>query len=355
MFSMEDLMNMHKYSSDEGVIKAEGFFAEAKKTKKETGKEFRLAHIAKMMTDVINPMNIKRPSMKSDKYSDIIKKIDATYGDFSKFENYKDIKSLITTAEVVASSDSKKQSKHINTAKNALKLLTDNKKDFAKAYKGDKKNKSSLEFITDRGKTKADNALVITYRTLVLGLILETNIIAKAMVVGLSTEKEVKSFDEYVNSSRFFETFRDKLSKIVDDKDMGKLISKAGDITLIGESTNMYGEAVLNVSEVTYIAEVSLVDISLLLKLGLAGLMYKICGIFRFLIYITLYCKYSIDEKIKEIKNILEFYNNSANDRLNGQEEIEDKVTQTTVDDVRTFEKAEADVNNIHVDKEFDF
>jgi len=355
-FDIEDKRAIQDFSSVAGAVAVEDMFAEATKNKKESenSKEFRLSHISKMMTTVINPFNIKTASMRTDKYDSAVSTIDASKGDFTKYSNYKELKTLIETASVVASSESKKQSKHIETAKDTIKLLTDNRKDFIKAYNGKGGKKNATMFSSDNSKDKVDNALVITYRTLVLALIVETNLIAKAMVVGLTSEKEVKSFDEYVNSSKFFEKYRSNLHSIVHDKDIKVLISKVGDVTLIGESMQYFGNSIIGTSESTCIAEVSLVDVSLLLKLGVAKLMYKICSVFRFLIYIALYTKYSMDEKIDEIKKVLDFYNGDADIRSSQQEALEDKLVQSKVDDIKTFQNGEKDNATIEADTGFE-
>ena len=97
-------------------------------------------------------------------------------------------------------------------------------------------------------------------------------------------------------------------------------------------------------------SEVSLQDVAFLFKLGVAKLAYKICGLFRFLIYMVLVGKYSLEARLAEMKNVRAYSQKDLSAKMKDDDEkFMNTLVDMRVDDIKVGGDAEKDVSSIKI------
>lgn len=313
---------VESYSASEMHPKIFSLYAEAKEEK--AGNNFKIGHLAALFGLSTNPDKVRKPGVSSTKYNDGTKYIENTEGDIKKLKGYVDIMKLLDAAKVV--SDSSGKSEYLLQTIKMHDTIVERKADFQKGYK----NK--------------DKVITTVYEILVSAFIYRVDIIAGAMVATIENPK--MTIDAYIDKTKGWKELFFRSNEVLKDKDLKALIQKST-MELKAEAVMQYAESIADLTQ--YYSEVSLQDVSLIMKLGLAKIAYKLCGLIRFIIYIGLYSGYYIVDRIESIKQILAYYSADTEKRLKDEDKISAMISEKRIDDIKIFDDAEKDVNSIKV------
>lgn len=313
---------VENYSSSELHPRIFSLYGEAKEEK--GGNNFKIGHLAAIFGLATNPDKVRKPGVSTTKYSDGNKYVSNSEGDIKKLKDYVDIMKLLDAAKVV--SDSSGKSEFLKQTIELHDMLAANKAYFAKGYKF------------------KDNISQAIYENLAMAFIYRADIIAGAMVATIENPKV--TMDAYIEKTKGWKELFARSNEILKDKDLKILIQKST-MELKAEAVMEYAETTADL--IQYYSEVSLQDVSLIMKLGLAKIAYKLCGLIRFIIYIGLYSGYYVVDRIESIKKILSYYSADAENRLKQEDKISAMISEKRIDDIKVFDSAEKDVNSMKV------
>lgn len=313
---------VESYSASELHPKIFSLYGEAKEEK--GGNNFKIGHLVAIFGLATNVDKVRKPGVSSTKYSDGNKYISNSEGDIKKLKDYVDLMKLLDAAKTVAESSGK--SEFLKQTVELHDMLVTNKPYFAKGYKF------------------KDNISVAIYENLAAAFIYRVDIIASAMVATIENPKV--TMDAYIEKTKGWKELFFRSNEVLRDKDLKVLIQKST-MELKAEAMVEYAENLADLTQ--YYSEVSLQDVSLIMKLGLAKIAYKLCGLIRFIIYIGLYSGYYIADRLDSIKKILSYYSADAESRLKNEDKVSAMLTEKRIDDIKVFDSADKDVNAMKV------
>ena len=289
-------------------------------------KDFQIGHLAFMVGEGIDPNAIRKMGSSITQYNEAIKVIDASAGNIKAMKNYEDMKAILNGCKLYT--EAVKKSKYLEETMNLMELLEENATHFQKAYK-----KQYSMF----AKT--------VYRGLVMSLVVECSALSITFVAVQADAKV--DMDTYIDKTAGWKDLFRRTADVINDKDMKKLIAGAG-IELKAEAVDYYATSIAN--NATMYSEVSLQDVAFLFKLGVAKLAYKICGLFRFLIYMVLVGKYSLEARLAEMKNVMAYSQKDLSAKMKDDDEkFMNTLVDIRVDDIKTGGDAEKDVSSIKI------
>ena len=279
-----------------------------------------------MVVEGIDPNAIRKMGASITQYNEAIKLIDASAGNVKALRNYEDLKAILNGCKLYT--EAVKKSKYLQETMDLMELLEENATHFQKAYK---KNYSMF------AKT--------VYRGLVISLIVECSALAVTFVAVQADAKV--DMDTYIDKTAGWKDLFRRTADVITDKDMKKLIAGAG-VELKAEASQEYATSIAN--NATLYSEVSLQDVAFLFKLGVAKLAYKICGLFRFLIYMVLVGKYSLEARLAEMKNVMAYSQKDLSAKMKDDDEkFMNTLVDMRVDDIKVGGDAEKDVSSIKI------
>ena len=289
-------------------------------------KDFQIGHLAFMVGEGIDPNTIRKMGASVTQYAEAMKSIDASAGNIKALKSYEDLKAILNACKLYT--EAVKKSKYLQETQDLMSLLEDNASSFQKAYK---KNFSMFS------KT--------VYRGLVLSLIVECSALS---VTFIAVQADAKvDMDAYIDKTAGWKDLFRRTADIISDKDMKKLIAGSG-IELKAEACQEYATSIAN--NATLYSEVSLQDVALLFKLGVAKLAYKICGLFRFLIYLVLVSKYSLEARLNEMKNVIAYSQKDLSAKVSDDDEkLMNTLVDMRVDDIKCAGDAEKEVSSMKI------
>ena len=286
-------------------------------------KDFQIGHLAFMVGEGIDPANVRKMGASLTQYNEATKMIDASQGDIKKLKAYGDIVDILNACTLYT--EAVKKSKYLSETKQLLEILEDNAQAFAKSYKKD---------FSIFAKT--------VYRGLVMSLIIESCALA---ITYVAVQHDAKvDMDTYIEKTAGWKDLFRRTEDIIDDKDIKKLISGAG-IELKAEAIDEYSKNIAN--NIHLYSEVSLQDVAFLFKLGVAKLAYKICGLVRWLIYMVLVSKYSLEARLAEMKKIIEYSKKDLSQKVSDEDKLMDNLVDIRVNDIAVMGDAEKDVSTL--------
>ena len=287
-------------------------------------KDFQIGHLAFMVGEGIDPNAIRKMGASITQYNEAVKLIDASAGNVKALRNYEDLKAILNGCKLYT--EAVKKSKYLQETMDLMELLEENATHFQKAYK---KNYSMF------AKT--------VYRGLVLSLIVECSALAVTFVAVQADAKV--DMDTYIDKTAGWKDLFRRTADVITDKK--KLIAGAG-VELKAEASQEYATSIAN--NATLYSEVSLQDVAFLFKLGVAKLAYKICGLFRFLIYMVLVGKYSLEARLAEMKNVMAYSQKDLSAKMKDDDEkFMNTLVDMRVDDIKVGGDAEKDVSSIKI------
>ena len=286
-------------------------------------KDFQIGHLAFMVGEGIDPANIRKMGASLTQYNEAAKMIDASQGDIKKLKAYGDIVDILNACTLYT--EAVKKSKYLSETKQLLEILEDNAQAFAKSYKKD---------FSIFAKT--------VYKGLIMSLIVESCALA---ITYVAVQHDAKvDMDTYIEKTAGWKDLFRRTEDIIDDKDIKKLISGAG-IELKAEAIDEYSKNIAN--NIHLYSEVSLQDVAFLFKLGVAKLAYKICGLVRWLIYMVLVSKYSLEARLAEMKKIIEYSKKDLSQKVSDEDKLMDNLVDIRVNDIAVMGDAEKDVSTL--------
>ena len=286
-------------------------------------KDFQIGHLAFMVGEGIDPNNIRKMGSSITQYNEAIKLIDASAGNVKALRNYEDLKAILNGCKLYT--EAVKKSKYLEETMTLMELLEENAPHFQKAYK-----KQYSMF----AKT--------VYRGLVMSLIVESCALA---ITYVAVQHDAKvDMDTYIEKTAGWKDLFRRTEDIIDDKDIKKLISGAG-IELKAEAIDEYSKNIAN--NIHLYSEVSLQDVAFLFKLGVAKLAYKICGLVRWLIYMVLVSKYSLEARLAEMKKIIEYSKKDLSQKVSDEDKLMDNLVDIRGNDIAVMGDAEKDVSTL--------
>lgn len=313
---------VESYSASEMHPKIFSLYAEAKEEK--AGNNFKIGHLAALFGLSTNPDKVRKPGVSITKYSEGQKYISGTEGDIKKLKGYVDLMKLLDAVKTVSESSGK--SEYLRQTIELHDNIVLKKSDFQKGYKW------------------KDHVIMTIYEVATSAFIYRVDILAGAMVATIENPKV--TIDGYIEKTKGWKAFFMRSNDVLNDKELKTLIQRAT-VDLKAEAIMQYAESIADLTQ--YYSEVSLQDVSLIMKLGLAKVAYKLCGLARFIIYIGLYSGYYIVDRIESIKQILAYYSADTEKRLKDEDKISAMISEKRIDDIKVFNDAEKDVNSIKV------
>ena len=286
-------------------------------------KDFQIGHLAFMVGEGIDPSNIRKMGASLTQYNEALKMIDASQGDIKKLKAYGDIVDILNACTLYT--EAVKKSKYLTETKQLLNILEENAQAFTKAYKKD---------FSLFAKT--------VYRGLVMSLIVEACALA---ITYVAVQHDAKvDMDTYIEKTVGWKDLFRRTADIIDDKDIKKLISSAG-IELKAEACEEYSKSIAN--NIHLYSEVSLQDVAFLFKLGVAKLAYKICGLIRWLIYMILVSKYTLEARLAEMKKIVDYSKKDLSQKVDDEDKLMNNLVDIRVNDIAVMGDAEKDVSGL--------
>lgn len=320
-FDLDTMYVMSKWSDNKLATKIAKMYHEAD----DKGDKLQIAHLSFVMTNVIDPAYLKTVGGSVTKWNDLAKTVDNTGGDIKKIKDYDKLIAAQESAYLIC--DATKSTKYMGQHQELYKTIIDNTSSFTKGYKKD----SSITKLIYQ-------SLVITW--------LEGLFVLTAASLAVQNVPNM-TVDKYIEKTEGWKSLYDRANAVLTDKDFKKLITASSDTMLKAEAIDMYAEEIAR--HCTVYSEVSLQDVALLIKLGLAKTCYVLFGLLRFLIFSVLVSKYQIEDKIESIKEIMRFNNADLASRSTMEDKLYDKVVDIRVDDIKAMSKADKEADNVQV------
>ena len=318
---LDTMFAMSKYSDPQLGARIASLYAEAdNKTD-----ELQISHLAFMMQHAIDPSQIKSVGNGITKWTESVKMVENTGGDIKKLKEYAKLEEAISSSGLIC--EANKATKYFDKMSALYKILIDNGSTFAKGFK---KNMSISKMV---------------YVTLVIAWLQELQILSSATVAVQNVPNS--NVDKYIEKTAGWKNIFDRTDELINDKDFKKLILSSADIELKAEAIQHYAESIAKFCNVY--SEVSLQDVALLIKLGLAKVCYALFGLLRFLIFTILVSKYTLEDKIESIKSIMKYNSADLKTRARDEDKFLKDISDVRIDDIKSMSDANKEADNIEV------
>lgn len=289
-------------------------------------KKFSFSYLSFLLGKGMSPDSIKKAGMNRAAWDKQLSYIDASKGDISKIRDYDMMMKALEMAELVG--DATKSTKYTAQTRNLHKVLDDNKATFVKGYK--------------KGYALCT---IWTYEAFVTVFLYQISILSVATLAAQS-EGGAK-IDEYIDKVPEWKNFMKVSEELVNDKLTNKFILAGTDIELKAEAVETYAEAMAENCELY--SEVTMQDVALIIKLGLATFAYKLAGVLRFLIYLALVSKYKLEDRIATIKEIMSFAEKDLSSKVGNEDAVIANAVALKVDDIESMKEAEKETKDIKI------
>lgn len=318
---------MEKVSSKNLYDRIHQLYAEADKPDM---KKFGFAHLAYTYSKGLVADVLKKSGQSTSIWDNSTKSIDKSGGDIAKIKDFQMVLDALAGVELYA--EATKNTKYVSYTKDIIKTLEANTKVFKRAYT------SGSEFFA-----------IHLYEMLVMSVVIETSILSIAASISQSNPNE--ELDKIIEKTASWKDFFIKTDDIIRDKGFNKF-TLVGKVSLKAEAMQEQAETIASICHLY--SEVSIGDISLIMKLGLAQLAYKIAGVLRFIIFMCLVSKYSFEDRIEQIKSIMTYNNSDLTVRTNNQDQMQKNIQDLRVALIEDMDYAQKENDNFKIDKAVD-
>lgn len=289
-------------------------------------KKFSFSFLAYLLGRGISPDAIKKTGMNRAAWDKQINYIDASKGDITKLRDYDTTMRALGMAELIG--DATKSLKYVNQTKALHKILDDNKATFVKGYK--------------KGYALCT---IWTYEVFATLFLYQVSILS---IAALASQSEGGAkIDECIDKVPEWREFFKSSDNLASDKLTNKFILAGTDIELKAEAVQTYAEAMAENCELY--SEVTMQDVALIIKLGLASFAYKLAGVLRFLIYLALVSKYKLEDRISTIKEIMSFAEKDLASKVGNEDAIISNAVTLKVDDIESMKEAAKESKDVKI------
>lgn len=293
-------------------------------------KKFGFAHLAYTYSKGLVADVLKKTGQNTSIWDNSTKSIDKCGGDIHKIKDFQMVLDALNGVELYA--EATKNTKYISYTKDIIKVLETNVKVFKKAY-----------------AIGVDFFAIHLFEMLVMSVIIETSVLSFASSISQANPNE--ELDDIIEKTPAWKEFFLKTDEIITDKSFNKFVL-VGKVSLKAEAVQEQAETIASICHLY--SEVSISDIALIMKLGLAQLAYKIAGVLRFIIFMCLVSKYSFEDRIEQIKSIMIYNNSDLTVRTNNQEQMQKNIQDLRVSLIEEMDYAQKENDNFKIDKAVD-